>query len=309
MAKILVTGGAGFIGSHVVRGLVGSGHEVVVLDDMSAGKREAIPHGRQMEVIKGDVADKATVARAMEGCAHVVHLAARVSIPQLLETPEEAYRVNMQGTLNVLECARAQGLTGRVIVASSAAVYGNLSDGAVKEEDAGNVALNNPYAASKRVAEVCTRMYKDVYGLKVTTLRIFNAYGPGMDENSGYSGLLSKVLDSVQNGTLLTIYGDGSQTRDYIHVNDVATIVRALLAAPPEVELPWVMNVGSGVAMTLLDTIRQVVAITRVNPRVEYRPARKGDVKLSCADIGVLRQVFPGWKPVDLTAGLRQWLV
>lgn len=309
MAKILVTGGAGFIGSHVVRGLVGSGHEVVVLEDMSTGKRENIPHGRQMEVVTGDVADKATVARAMQGCTHVVHLAARVSIPQALEAPEEVLRVNVQGTLNVLECARLQGLSGRVIVASSAAVYGNLSDGAVKEEDAGNVALNNPYAASKRAAEVLTRMYKDVYGLKVTTLRIFNAYGPGMDENSGYSGLLSKVLDSVQNGTLLTIYGDGSQTRDYIHVNDVATIVRALLAAPPEVELPWVMNVGSGVAMTLLDTIRQVVAITRVNPRVEYRPARKGDVKLSCADIGVLRQVFPGWKPVDLTAGLRQWLM
>ncbi len=308
MAKILVTGGAGFIGSYVVRALIGGGHDVMVLDDLSTGKRDNIPHGRQMDMIKGDVADMATVEKAMQGCEHVIHLAALVDIPQTLENPERAYRVNVQGTHNVLECARKLGLSGRLIYASSAAVYGNLSDGAVKEEDAGNVSLNNPYAASKRTAEIQARMYKDVYGLKVTTLRIFNAYGPGQDENGGYSGLLSKVVDSVQNGTLLTIFGDGSQTRDLVSVHDVAMIIRALVQAPVSVELPWVMNVGSGIAITLLDTIRQVVSIKRVNPRVEYRPARKGDVKLSCADITLLRQVFPGWKPVDLATGLRQWL-
>ncbi len=308
MAKILVTGGAGFIGSYVVRALIGGGHDVMVLDDLSTGKRDNIPHGRQMEMIKGDVADMATVEKAMQGCDHVIHLAAMVSIPQTVDDPERAYRVNVQGTFNVLECARKLNLAGRVIYASSAAVYGNLSDGAVKEEDAGNVALNTPYAANKRAGEVLARMYKDVYGIKLTALRIFNAYGPGQDENGGYSGLLSKVVDSVENGTLLTIFGDGSQTRDLVSVQDVAMIIRALVQAPVTVELPWVLNVGSGIAMTLLDTIRQVVAIKRVNPRVEYRPARKTDVKLSCADISVLRQVFPGWRPTDLATGLRQWL-
>ena len=308
MAKILVTGGAGFIGSYVVRALVGGGHNIVVLDDLSTSKREAIPHGNQMEFIKGDVSDMATVEKAMQGCDHVIHLAAMVSIPQALEHPDKVYRTNVQGTMNVLEAARRAKLSGRVISASSAAVYGNLSDGAVKEEDAANISLNNPYAASKRAGEVLARMYKDVYGLKLTTLRIFNAYGPGQDENGGYSGLLSKVVDSVTNGTLLTIYGDGSQTRDLVSVHDVAMIIRGLVQAPVTVELPWVLNVGSGIAMTLLDTIRQVVSIKRVNPRVEYRPARKGDVRLSCADISLLRQVFPGWKPVDLATGLRQWL-
>lgn len=308
MAKILVTGGAGFIGSYVVRALIGGGHDVMVLDDLSSGKRDNIPHGKQMDFIKGDVSDMATVEKAMQGCEHVIHLAAVVNIPQAVDDPEMAYRMNVQGTFNVLECARKQKLAGRVIYASSAAVYGNLSDGAVKEEDAGNVSLNNPYAASKRAGEVLARMYKDVYGMNLTTLRIFNAYGPGQDENGGYSGLLSKVVDSVDNGTLLTIFGDGSQTRDLVSVHDVAMITRALIQAPTTVELPWVMNVGSGIAITLLDTIRQVVAIKRVNPRVEYRPARKTDVKLSCADIGLLRQIFPGWKPMDLATGLRQWL-
>ncbi|TKW60724.1 MAG: SDR family NAD(P)-dependent oxidoreductase [Blastochloris viridis] len=308
MAKILVTGGAGFIGSYVVRALVAGGHNIVVLDDLSTSKREAIPHGNQMEFIKGDVSDMATVEKAMQGCDHVIHLAAIVSIPQALDNPDKVYLTNVQGTFHVLEAARRMKLRGRVIYASSAAVYGNLSDGAVKEEDAGNVSLNNPYAASKRAGEVLARMYKDVYGLKLTTLRIFNAYGPGQDENGGYSGLLSKVVDSVTNGTLLTIYGDGSQTRDLVSVHDVAMIIRGLVQAPVTVELPWVLNVGSGIAITLLDTIRQVVSIKRVNPRVEYRPARKSDVKLSCADISLLRQIFPGWKPVDLATGLRQWL-
>ena len=308
MAKILVTGGAGFVGSYVVRSLIAGGHDVVVLDDFSVGKRDNIPHGRQMEEIKGDISDKATVAKALQGCDHIVHLAAMVSVPKSVEAPELTYRVNVQGMFNVLECTREAKFAGRVIYASSAAVYGNLSDGAVKEDEAAVVALNNPYAASKRAGEVLARMYKDVYGLKTLGLRIFNAYGPGQDEEGAYSGLLSKVIDSVQNGTLLTIYGDGSQTRDFIAVQDVATIVRALVQAPLTVELPWVMNVGSGISISLLDTIRQVVAIKRVNPRVEYRPARKGDVKLSCADIGLLRQIFPGWKPVDLATGLRGWL-
>ena len=308
MAKVLVTGGAGFIGSYVVRGLVAGGHNVVVLDDLSSGKREAIPHGNRMEFIKGDVADMDTVVKAMHGCDHVVHLAAMVSIPHSMEHPDAAYRVNVQGMYTVLEAARRMKLAGRLLYASSAAVYGNLSGGAVREDDAATVALANPYAASKRAAEVLARMYKDVYGVKSLGLRIFNAYGAGQDENGGYSGLLSKVIDSVQNGTLLTIYGDGSQTRDFVAVQDVAAIFRALLQAPPTVELPWVMNVGSGTAVSLLDTIRQVVAIKRVNPRVEYRPARKSDVKLSCADLSLLQQIFPGWKPTDLATGLRQWL-
>ena len=308
MAKILVTGGAGFIGSHVVRGLIADGHSVVVLDDLSVGTRQAVPHGNAIDFVKGDVADKATVEKAMQGCDHVVHLAAQVNMAQALENPERVFAVNVSGLLHVLEQARKTKFAGRILYASSAAVYGAHSGGAVKEDDGATLPLSHPYAASKRAAEVMARMYKEAYGVQAMGLRIFNAYGPGQDETSAYSGLLSKVIDSVQNGTLLTIYGDGSQTRDFVAVQDVATVIRALVKAPASVTLPWVMNVGSGQAVTLLDTIRHVVALKKVNPRVEYRPARPGDVKLSCADIGLLGQVFPGWKPVDLANGLRRWL-
>ncbi|RYG59124.1 MAG: NAD-dependent epimerase/dehydratase family protein [Alphaproteobacteria bacterium] len=308
MAKILVTGGAGFIGGYVVKALVSAGQQVVVLDDFSSGTRHNLPHGALIEEMKGDVADITVVRKAMQGCDHVVHLAAMVSVPLSIEKPEQTYRSNVLGTYAVLEVAREQKLAGWLIYASSAAVYGGFDQPKAAEADANGAVHKSPYAASKAAGEVMANMYREVYGVKALGLRFFNVYGPGQDAASPYSGVLSKVVHSVDTGTLLPIFGDGNQTRDFVMVQDVVRVIFELLKRPVDAATPPVMNLGSGVGVSLLDMIRQVVALKRVNPRVEYKPARPGDVRLSCADITLLRQVLPHWQPMTLQTGLRMWL-
>lgn len=309
MAKILVTGGAGFIGQHVVRLLMEQRHEVVVLDDFSNSRRENLPHGNGIEVRQGNVADEAAVKAAMEGVDHVVHLAALVSVPLSVDEPVRTFESNVLGAEMVFRTAWKMGFKGRIVYASSAAVYGGIEVPKAAEADAHGVALMSPYAASKAANEVMGKMYRDVYGLKTVGLRFFNVYGPGQDAKSAYSGVLSRVVNSVLTGELFTIYGDGKQTRDFVAVADVARVIRDLLMMPAEREVPAVMNLGSGLAVSVLDMIRQVVALKQVNPRVEYRPARVGDVRLSCADISLLQSVLPGWQPMTLQLGLRNWLV
>lgn len=307
--KILVTGGAGFVGSHLVRDMLEGGIDVVVLDNFSTGKRENLPHHRNLTIVQGDVANLADVEKAMQGCDNVVHLAALVSVPMSIELPAETYRSNVLGFHNVLETARLQKLSGRLLYASSAAVYGLNSSGRVTETDANGAALQSPYAASKIENETIARVYATCYGLKTVGLRFFNIYGPGQDAKSAYSGVLAKVVDSVDNGSLLTIYGDGSQTRDFVAVADVVSVMRRLLTLPAAAALPSVMNLGSGVAVSVLDMIRHVVALRQVDPRVEYRPTRSGDIKHSCADVSALTGLLPDWRPMTLQVGLRAWLL
>lgn len=309
MAKILVTGGAGFVGHHLVKSLVDEGHHVVVLDDFSNGKRENIPHGPQLDVVEGDVADMSVVREAMAGCHHVVHLAALVSVPLSIERPDDTFVTNVAGTQAVLEVAREMDFKGWIIYASSAAVYGGLDQAKALEKDAEGAVLMSPYAASKAMDETLGKMYGRVFGLKTVGLRFFNIYGPGQDATSPYSGVLSRVVHSMQTGELLPIFGDGKQTRDFVAVADVAGVIKSLLKRPLDAPTPEVMNLGSGVAVSLLDMIRQVVALKQVYPRVEHQAARPGDIKLSCADVGLLRSVLPDWKPLTLQEGLRRWLV
>ena len=308
MAKILVTGGAGFVGQHLVKTLLDSGHEIVVLDDFSNGKRENIPHGPKMNVVTGDVADRAVVMRAMEGCEHIVHLAALVSVPLSIEMPERTFASNVVGMQNVLDVAREVGFKGWIIYASSAAVYGGLDQARAAEKDADGAVLLSPYAASKAMGETLGKMYGQVYGLKTVGLRFFNIYGQGQDATSPYSGVLSRVVHSVQTGELLPIYGDGKQTRDFVAVTDVAGVIKALLGRSVDLPMPAVMNLGSGLAVSLLDVIRHIVALKQVYPRVEHQMPRAGDIRLSCADISLLKSVLPGWEPLSLQAGLRRWL-
>lgn len=314
--KVLITGGAGFIGQELTKQLLGNGYGVVVLDDLSNAAEPPHP-GRQYDYtfIKGDVAEAAVVTKALAGCQHVVHLAALSSVPQSLSEPARTFRSNVQGTEVVLQAAhaaRAAGqLAGWVLLASSAAVYGVPQHTApLVEADSFGVVLPSPYAASKAMNELQANAYKTAYGLPVLALRFFNVYGAGQPATNPYAGFLAKVVQSVKEGALLTIYGDGLQTRDFVAVQDVAMALRLLLQQPvaAAAALPLTLNVGTGTAVTLLDTIRQVVAITRVNPRVEYRGARAGDVRSSCANVQAIRQALPGWQPRSLADGLRLWL-
>ncbi len=314
--KVLITGGAGFIGQELVKLLLQQGYGLVVLDDLSGSPEPAHP-GRQYDYtfIKADVADQAAVTQALVGCQHVVHLAALSSVPQSLEQPAQTFRRNVQGTEAVLQAAstakQAGNFAGWVVLASSAAVYGApTTTAALTEADAHGVTLPSPYAASKAMNELQANAYKAAFGLPVVALRLFNVYGAGQPATNPYAGFLAKVVQSVQQGTLLSIYGDGLQTRDFVAVQDVVLAMKMLLQRPISTlpQTPLAINVGTGTAVTLLDTIRQVVAITRINPRVEYRSARAGDVKTSCANIAALRSVLPNWQPRVLSEGLRLWL-
>jgi UDP-glucose 4-epimerase len=316
MEKVLITGGAGFIGQELTKLLLQNGYGVVVLDDLSNSVEPTHP-GRQYNYtfMKADAADRAAVGEALQGCQHVVHLAALSSVPQSLTEPDTTFRSNVQGTevvLQAAQAARAAGqFTGWVVLASSAATYGVPNTNAsLIEADAHGVALPSPYAASKAMNELQANTFKTAFGLPVCCLRLFNVYGAGQPATNPYAGFLAKVVQSVKEGSLLTIYGDGLQTRDFVAVQDVVLAMKMLLQRPISslAQTPLAMNVGTGTAVTLLDTIRQVVAITRINPRVEYRGARAGDVRTSCANIGLLCRVLPSWQPRPLPEGLRLWL-
>lgn len=309
MAKILVTGGAGFIGSHIAKALLAAGAEVSILDNLSSGTREAAPHHRNCTFHKGDIADEAMVRKAMEGCSHVVHLAALVSVPESIDKPDLTFTSNVVGTETLLRVARETKMPGWFLFATSAAVYGVVEQPSVAEADAAGAILKSPYAASKVQNEIQARTARDLYGVNTLGLRFFNVYGPGQGAESAYSALMAKVVQSVQKGTLLTIYGDGTQTRDFVSIFDVTLVVKLLLQRPVGAPTPPVVNVGCGVSVSLLDAIRVVVGLKRINPRVEYRPARKGDIKHSCADITALRTLLPMWSPMTLQEGLRQWLL
>ena len=311
MRKVLVTGAAGFIGHHVVKVLLEQGATVVALDDLSVGRPEMLPFktNNRYSFIKADVADEVAVTHAMQGCTDVVHLAALASVPLSLEEPAHCFRSNVVGTERVLTAAKLHALPGRALLASSADVYGHLADPKpCREEAAALMVPYTPHAASKRMNEQQAMMYREAYGLRTTCLRFFNVYGPEQPISSA-AGVLTRVWDSIRNGTLLTIYGDGLQTRDYIAVADVVTVILRLLATPATQPLPPVMNLGTGVATSLLDAIRHMVAVTKVNPRVEYRPARAGDANFSCADITLLKQTLPGWQPHSFAEGVRSWLL
>jgi UDP-glucose 4-epimerase len=294
------------VGHHLVRALLDGGHEVVVLDDFSSGKRERLPGS--VVVVHGNVTDQSVVQRALKGCDHVVHLAALVSVPLSLEQPQKTFMNNVAATQILLDVARQAAFKGWIIYASSAAVYGGLDQPKALERDAAGAVLLSPYAASKAMGEALGQMYGEVYGLRTLGLRFFNIYGPGQDAKSPYSGVLSRVVDCVEMGKVLPIFGDGQQTRDFVAVADVAGVIKALLERPVERETPTVMNLGSGAAASLLEMIGEVEVVKGRRLQVEHQAARAGDIRLSCADIGLLRSVLPEWQPLTLREGLRRWL-
>ncbi len=308
MATFLVTGGAGFIGSHIVDELVRRGERVRVLDDFSTGKRENLASvAHRVELKGGDIRDVATVKAAMLGVDYVLHQAALPSVPRSVADPMTTNEVNVTGTLNVLMAAREANVK-RVVYASSSSVYGN-NPTLPKREDMSTNPLS-PYAVSKLAGENYCRAFHQVYGLPMVALRYFNVFGPRQDPASQYSAVIPRFIASLLRGEPPTIYGDGTQSRDFTYV---ANVVQAnLLACHREEAVGQVINVACGERYTLLDLCRELAELTGKTFQPTFAPPRAGDVKHSMAAIDRARQLLDyapdvGWREGLL--GTAEWHV
>ena len=300
--KILVTGGAGFIGSHLTEALVRQGHRVRVLDDFSSGRTENLRGVRgDVDLHKGDCSDPLTARRAVKGVEAVFHEAAVPSVARSVEDPALAHRTGATATLNVLLAARHAGVR-RVIYAGSSSVYGNTKE--LPKRETLRPRPLSPYAVSKLAGEEYVRIFAELYGLETLCVRYFNVFGPRQDPGSPYSGVISRFTTALLGGRTPVIYGDGRQSRDFTYVENV---VRGnLLALRAKGVHGQAVNLATGRRVSLLDVLRVLGRITGRPPRAEHRPARAGDVRHSLADIRLARRLL-GYRPVvSFEEGLRR---
>lgn len=301
MQKCLITGGAGFIGSHLAERLLGDGVQVKVLDNLTTGFLENIePFLGEIEFKQGDVRDLDMLQEVMVGVEVVFHQAAVVSVPRSVEDPIEAAMVNDLGTLHVLEGARRAGVR-RVVFASSCAVYGDLPQ-LPKREDMETMPLS-PYAASKLHGETYALLYSDLYGLESVCLRYFNVYGPKQDPTSPYSGVISIFMDRAGRGELPTIFGDGEQFRDFVYVADV--VQANLLAAYRDNITGAVINVGTGSSVTVNGLWENISRLAGAEGEPERAEERPGDIRESVADISRARELLAYEPHYSFEEGLR----
>jgi UDP-glucose 4-epimerase len=304
-APVLVTGGAGFIGSHLIDALLERGYAVRVLDDLSTGKRSNLPlDNPRVELIEGDVADAALVARAAIGCQAVAHLAAVASVQASVDDPVRTHQSNFVGTLNVCEAMRQAGIK-RVLFASSAAVYGNNGEGESILEDTPKAPLT-PYAADKLSSEYYLDFYRRQHGLEPVVFRFFNIFGPRQDPSSPYSGVISIFCERAEKGLPIAIFGDGEQTRDFVYVGDLASILVQALELP-DVQA-GAINVGLNQATTLNQLLMALSQVVGDLPAISYLPARSGDIRHSRANNQRLLERFKFPEPTPLNVGLARLL-
>ncbi len=302
MSLFLITGGAGFIGSHLVTAILERGDEVRVLDNFSTGKREHLKlfNGRA-RVVEGDVRDRAVVEQLMEDVDYVLHLAAVVSVPQSMRDPALTNEVNVNGTLNVLAAAHKFNVK-RVVFSSSCAVYGDNPQLPLSEQS--TTQPLSPYAASKLIGEVYCQTYHRAYGLPTVCLRYFNIYGPRQDPNGDYAAVIPKFAQRLKAGQAPLIYGDGHQTRDFVYVGDV---VRAnLLACEQPQAIGQIFNIASGQRTSLLDLAALISGLALQPIQPQFAPPREGDILHSRGD-GTCAQAQLGFQPtMQLSEGLKQ---
>lgn len=302
MAVCLVTGGAGFIGSHLVEALLALGHSVRVLDNLTTGRLENLAAVREkIEFVQGDIQDESLVRQTVQGTNFVFHLAAMVSVPQSMAEPRQAELMNAVGTLNVLTAALPAGVQ-RVVLSSTCAVYGDAPVLPKTEEMA--PAPKSPYAVSKLAAEMYSRLFQEAYDLETVILRYFNVFGPRQDPSSAYSGVVSVFVDRLVQGVAPTIFGDGEQTRDFVYVGDV---VRAnILAATTPEAAGQTVNIGTGRPVSinqLFQTLSQVLGRS-IEP--VYSLARQGDIVHSYSDPARANSILAWNAQVGLREGLER---
>jgi UDP-glucose 4-epimerase len=293
----LVTGGCGFIGSHLTDALVAAGHRVRVLDDLSTGRLENLSPGA--ELIRGSVATPGLVRGAMEGMDGCFHLAAIASVVRCEQDWAGTHATNLGGLIAVLEAARARKLP--VVYASSAAVYGDAAP--VPAHERSPVAPISAYGADKRGCELHAGAGTASFGIPTLGLRLFNVYGPRQDGASPYSGVISAFCDRLSQGLPITIWGDGQQTRDFVYVGDVVTAMLTGMARLPDT--PLVINVCTGRAISVLELARVIGGLCGVRPVIDHRPARAGDIAASRGDPALLQSALGVVAATTLAEGLR----
>ncbi|MEI6788819.1 MAG: SDR family oxidoreductase [bacterium] len=293
LGKTLVTGGAGFIGSHIAEALVAEGVEVRILDNFSSGKRENLKgFGSAIEVVEGDICDPAALAGAMQGVKHVFHEAALVSVTVSVEHPMDNDSINIRGTLNVLQAAREAGVK-RVVLATSAAVYGNNPE--LPKRETMLPEPESPYALGKLAGEYYMKLYSHLYGVETVSLRYFNVFGPRQDGKSMYSGVISRFAADIRQGRAPTIFGDGGQTRDFVFVKDVVH-ANLLAMKTDSVGKGEIFNVATGRQITLLKLWEILKGISGSDLKPGFKEARLGDIRHSVADISRIRKDL-GYEP------------
>jgi UDP-glucose 4-epimerase len=292
----VITGGSGFIGSHLCNLLCSQGHSVRILDIVPP------PLGVKAEFVRASVLDAPRVQRLLAGAEGVVHLAALVDVTASLSDPFSDFQVNAQGTINVLEAARHAGVE-KVAYASSAAVYGNPVEIPVNENHPTQPL--SPYGASKLTAERYVLLYNSLYGMKNTALRLFNVYGKGQNAHSPYSGVITKFANALCEGRQPIIYGDGSQTRDFVNVADVCNAFSLALGLGGSSEP---MNIGSGKETSVTALLRAMCEIAGKPFEPQFLPARAGEIGRSVADYSEARERIGYYPKVELEEGLREIL-
>ena len=298
--NVLVTGGAGFIGSHIARTLLERGDNVRVLDNFSSGKRENLA-GLDVEILEADLRDASTLTQACRAVDTIFHQAAFVSVPQSMREPGECIDVNVTGTASLFEAARKAGVR-RVVFATSAAVYGDVEDYPLTEESP--LRPLSPYAASKRVDEIYGQLYTTSFGLEVVALRYFNVYGPRQRPDSQYAAAVPIFIRQMLDNKPIPIFGDGGQTRDLIYVGDV---VRANLIAAEHPAAPGkIFNICTGVETRILDLIEHLQELFPSAPEPQFAEPRSGDIYRSIGSAHKAADLLHFRAEVGLGAGLRQ---
>jgi nucleoside-diphosphate-sugar epimerase len=302
--RYLVTGGAGFIGSNIVDELVRRGHQVTVLDDLSAGKESNLADVRgKIDLRIGSITDLATVQSACHGADYVIHLAARTSVPRSVQNPVETNHVNIDGTLNVLVAAR-DAKVRRFVYAASSSAYGETPT--LPKTEAMQPNPISPYGITKYVGELYAGVFGRVYGLENVCVRYFNVFGPRQDPSSQYSGVLSRFMLAVIEGQPPVVYGDGEQSRDFTFIENI--VDETLRACEAKGASGMVFNGGTGARITLNQVLKLLENITRQKIQAKYDPPRAGDIRDSQADVSLARRVL-GYEPrVHFEEGLqRTW--
>jgi UDP-glucose 4-epimerase len=299
--KALVTGGAGFIGSNLVRLLLENGHQVVVLDNLMSGYRKNLDPFPQVQFVEGDVRDAQLVDRCATGVEVIFHLAASVGNTRSIENPIQDAEINVLGTLRVLEAARHRGVR-KVVFSSSAGIFGELKTLPIREDHP--VEPDSPYGATKLCAEKLCLAYAKLYTLEAICLRYFNVFGVNQRFDA-YGNVIPIFAHRMLHGEPVVIFGDGEQTRDFVNVRDVA---QANYKAGMSRGVSGAFNIGSSTRVTISQLVQLMIDASGIHPAIEYGPTRKGDVRDSLADVSAAKKGF-GFEPcVTLEKGLKEYM-